>query len=728
MMQRTLGLAIVLSAALAATLALAAPAKPWMNRKLSPARRAELVLKAMTQDEKLTLVSGYFATPASFQNDYQPPKGVRINSAGYVPGIARLGLPAQWETDAGIGVATQRSQAPRERTALPSGLATAATWDPKLAEAGGAMIGAEARASGFNVMLAGGVNLAREPRNGRNFEYGGEDPLLAGTMVGAQIKGIQSNHIISTIKHFALNDQETGRTTVSVRLAEDQARMSDLLAFQIAIEVGDPGSVMCAYNRIDGVYACESDHLLNQVLKRDWGYRGYVMSDWGAVHSTVDAANHGLDQQSAASFDKENYFRAPLKQAVAAGTVPRARLDDMTRRILWAMFAKGVVDHPVADAPETIDFAAHEAVSRADAEGAIVLLKNAGGILPLAKTARKIAIIGGHADVGVMSGGGSSQVYPRGGAALTTGPDFFPGPELYFPSSPMTALQARAPQASITYADGKDTEAAAKLAAGSDVVIAFATQWSAEAFDPAFTLRSGQDALIAAVAKANPKTVVVLETGNAVAMPWLDQVAGVVEAWFPGAKGGEAIASVLSGAVNPSGRLPVTFPKSEDQLPHQEIAKGADVDYTEGAAAGYKWFDKTGAEPLFPFGHGLSYTSFEHAGLKAIDGETLSVTFTVRNSGKARGQDVAQVYVSPKVGGWEAPKRLAGFRKVDLAPGATTTVTLAVDPRLLATYDGGQWKIAGGTYEVMLGASSRDLPVKTTVTLKARTWSARAGG
>ena len=726
-MTRTLGLSLLLSTALATTAA-AAPAQPWMNRKLSPDRRAELVVGAMTQDEKLTLVSGYFATPAAFQHNYEPPKEVRLNSAGYVPGIARLGIPPQWETDAGIGVATQRTAQPRERTALPSGLATAATWDPKLAEAGGAMIGAEARASGFNVMLAGGVNLARETRNGRNFEYGGEDPLLAGSIVGAEIKGIQSNHIISTVKHYALNDQETGRTTVSVKLAEDQARMSDLLAFEIAIEVGDPGSVMCSYNRVDGVYACENDHLLNGVLKRDWGYKGYVMSDWGAVHSTVDAANHGLDQQSAASFDTENYFRAPLKAALAAGTVPKARLDDMARRILWAMFAKGVVDHPVADAPGGIDFAAHEAVSRADAEGGIVLLKNTGGVLPLAASARKIAIIGGHADIGVLSGGGSSQVYPRGGAALMTGPGIFPGPELYNPSSPMKALQDRAPQAQIKYADGQDTEAAAKLAADSDVVILFATQWSAEAFDPAFTLRQGQDGLIAAVAKANPKTVVVLETGHAVAMPWLDQVAGVVEAWFPGAKGGEAIAAVLTGEVNPSGRLPVTFPKSEDQLPHREISRGAEVDYTEGAAAGYKWFDKTGAEPLFPFGHGLSYTRFDHAGLKAVGGERLSVTFTVKNTGKVRGRDVAQIYVSPKGGGWEAPKRLAGFRKVDLAPGASTTVTLTVDPRLLAVYDGGSWKIAGGTYEVMLGASSRDLPVRATVMLKPRTWSARVGG
>ena len=718
---RFLGVAISLVALLAAASAGAAPPHPWMNPRLAPARRAELALKAMTEAEKLTLVSGYFATPAPFQHDYQPPPQVRLNSAGYVPGIPRLGIPPQWQTDAGIGVATQRSKTPRERTALPSGLATAATWDPKLAEAGGAMIGAEARASGFNVMLAGGVNLAREARNGRNFEYAGEDPLLAGRIVGAEIKGIQANHIISTIKHFALNDQETNRTTVSVTLADDQARMSDLLAFQIAIEVGDPGSVMCSYNRIGGVYACENDHLLNQVLKRGWGYRGYVMSDWGAVHSTVDAANHGLDQQSAASFDDQPYFREPLRQALAAGTVPRARLDDMARRILWALFAKGVIDHPVADQPQPIDFPRHEAVSRADAEGAIVLLKNTGGVLPLEATARRIAIIGGHADVGVLSGGGSSQVYPRGGAALTTGPDFFPGPELYYPSSPLKALQAELPQAKITYLDGRDTDAAARLAAESDLVVVFATQWSAEAFDPAFVLRSGQDALIAAVAKANPRTVVVLETGNAVAMPWLDQVPAVLEAWFPGARGGEAIARVLSGAVNPSGHLPVTFPRSEDQMPHKVVERGAEVTYSEGAAAGYKWFDKTGQAPLFAFGHGLSYSSFQTHSLRAAGGDALRISFTVRNTGRVRGKTVAQVYVSPRAGGWEAPRRLAGFRKLDLAPGAVATVSLSVDPRLLATYDGaaGCWKIVTGTYEVQLGDSAQDIQARTTVRLRA---------
>src|SRR5436190_18472208 len=305
--------------------------RPWMNAALDADRRAELVLAEMSRAEKQTLVFGYFATDAP-EKKYVAPPEARAGSAGYVPGIPRLGIPPQWETDAGIGVASQAgAKDKRGRTALPSGLATAATWDPALARRAGAMIGAEARASGFNVMLAGGVNLAREPRNGRNFEYGGEDPLLAGIIVGAHIAGIESNHVISTIKHFALNDQETDRDTVDVLIDRDQARMSDLLAFQIAIEQANPGAVMCAYNKVWGEHACESSYLLTDVLRRDWGWRGYVMSDWGAVHSTAKAVRSGTDQESGYPFDEKPFFRELLLNAVEAGEVPEARLNEMVR-------------------------------------------------------------------------------------------------------------------------------------------------------------------------------------------------------------------------------------------------------------------------------------------------------------------------------------------------------------------------------------------------------------
>ncbi|MBC7668884.1 MAG: beta-glucosidase [Gemmatimonadaceae bacterium] len=736
---RGLAMALMLSTALpaAAAHAQAAPAisaKPWMNTRLSADQRADLVVAQMTQDEKLTLVFGFFGSNQR-KPQFTPSPEARMGSAGYIPGIPRLGVPALWETDAGVGVATQRetSDPYRERTSLPSGLATAATWNPEVAYKGGAMIGSEARSSGFNVQLAGGVNLAREPRNGRNFEYGGEDPLLAGVIVGAQIRGIQSNNIISTIKHWALNAQETGRMTVSSNVADDAARASDFLAFEFAIEQSNPGSVMCAYNRINGAYACENNYLLNEVLKTDWAYPGFVMSDWGGVHSTAKAANAGLDQESAYTFDKQPFFGAPLKAAVADGSVPQARLDDMVRRITRSMFAHGLFDHPVTPGP--IDFAAHAKVTQADAEEAIVLLKN-DGLLPLlsgkgAKTAKTIAVIGSHSDVGVLSGGGSSQVFPIGGMALKgLGPTGFPGPIVYHPSSPLKALQARNPGARFTYSDGTDPAAAAKLAAQSDLVVVFAHQWAAESQDYSLTLADDQDGLIAAVGAANRKTIVVLETGGPVLMPWLDKVGAVVEAWYPGTNGGEAIARVLTGEVNPSGRLPITFPQSAAQLPRQTIdcdpAKPedfCDVAYVEGAAVGYKWFDQKGHQPLFAFGHGLSYSTFGYSGLKtSVTGDKLTVSFTVKNTGKVTGKDVPQVYVGPTAGGWESPRRLGGFKKVALAPGASTKVSVTVDPRLLATFDskGKTWEIAGGSYEVSLGSSSRTLSAKANVTVAAK--------
>ena len=725
-------LAALLLAATAASFAVAAPAPrhaeapPWMNRTLTPDQRTRLILAQMTRDEKLKLVFGYFSTDFPPRN-YAMPEGGREGSAGYVPGIPRLGIPPQWQTDAGVGVASQGgAKQKRERTALPSGMATTATWNPDMGYQGGRMIGAEARASGFNVMLAGGVDLVRDPRNGRNFEYGGEDPLLAGTMVGAEIAGIQSNNIVSTVKHYTLNDLETGRDYHNAIIDPDAARQSDLLAFQIAIERSNPGSVMCAYNQVNGTHACESKWLLTDVLRRDWGWKGFVMSDWGATHSTEAAANAGLDQDSGFPFDKQPFFGDPLRAAVAAGRVPPARLDEMAGRILTAMFAHGLIDNPVTPGP--VDTAAHHAVTRADAEQGAVLLKNEGNVLPLAPTVRRIAVIGGHADRGVLAGGGSSLVYPAGGNAVPgLEPKGWPGPVMYYPNSPLLALKSLMPSAEITFVDGSDPAAAAAAARGADVALVFVTQWAGEAFDVPYHLPDSQDALVEAVASANPRTVAILETGGPVAMPWAGRVAGILEAWYPGTAGGEAIANLVTGKTAPSGRLPVTFARDESQLPRPAIP-GAGlkdgemfaVTYSEGAAVGYKWFDAKGLEPLYPFGHGLTYTSFAYSGLRASAPRgQVTITFRVRNTGKRRGMDVPQVYVSGR--GWEAPKRLGAFRKVDLAPGQSTTVTVSVDPRLLATFSGGQWHVAAGEYKVLLGASSRDIRDTATVRLSART-------
>jgi beta-glucosidase len=702
---------------------------PWMNPQLPAAERANLAVQAMTLDEKLKLVFGYLGADTDWKKTTRPAES-HTQSAGFIYGVPRLGIPHLWQADAGLGVASQAGPDVRQGTALPSGMNTAATWDLQTAYAGGAMIGAEARAYGFNVLLAGGVNLMREPRNGRNFEYGGEDPLLAGKIVGAQIKGIQSNRIVSTLKHFALNDQETGRTTLNVKIDDKSARMSDLLALQIANEEGNPGSVMCSYNRVNGEYACENSYLLNEVLKKDWGFKGWVMSDWGATHSTVPAANAGLDQQSGIPFDLSDYFGPPLKEAVLNGWVPQARLDDMVRRILHAMFEHGVVDHPVAPAPATIDFKAHAEVSMKDAQEGMVLLKNSAGILPLNKSVKRVAVIGGYADKGVLAGGGSSLVYPAGGNAGNAvpglEPKIWPGPVMVYPSSPLAAIQKRVPHAKVSYHDGRDTAAAAKLARDADVVLVFATQWAAEAMDvPSLALPDRQDSLIAAVAAANPKTVVVLETGGPVTMPWLPKVPAVLEAWYPGTSGGEAIAGVLFGEVNPSGHLPVTFAASEAQLPrpvldgYPEVKdQRFDVHYHEGAAVGYKWFDLKGHTPLFPFGHGLSYSEFALSGLAAqVKDGIVHASFTVKNVGKVAGKEVAQVYVAPLNAAWEAPKRLAGFQKVDLKPGSSTTASVTVDPRLLAVYDSATktWRVAKGDYKVMLAASAADSKAASTV-------------
>lgn len=690
-----------------------------------PDERAAATVAKMTPDEKLTLVLSYFG---SDWEGKKPPAGARYGSAGYVPGIPRLGIPPQWETDAGVGVATQgAAETKRERTSLPSGMATAATWNPDLAFAGGRMIGSEARASGFNVMLAGGVNLARDPRNGRNFEYGGEDPLLAGTIVGSEIAGIQSNRIISTTKHYALNDLETGRKGHDVQIDPAAARMSDLLAFQLAIERGDPGSVMCAYNKVNGDFSCENDWLLNKVLKGDFGFRGYVMSDWGAVHSTVKAANNGLDQQSGWPFDDKPYYGPMLKSALAAGQVSQARLDDMATRILRSLYASGAVDDPVRESGP-IDVAANEAVSQADIEQGIVLLKNEGNLLPLGLNVRSIAVIGGHADRGVLAGSGSSLVYPRGNNAVPgLEPTGWPGPVMYFPSSPVAELQRMAPNARVTFVDGADPSAAAAAARAADVALVFATQWSSESIDVPMALDGRQDVLIEAVAAANPRTAVVLETNAGVAMPWAGRVPAIVEAWYPGSKGGAAIANVLTGRVNPSGHLPITFYASESQLPRPvRPGKNSEMDqfalpYAEGAAVGYKWLDRNRLTPLFPFGHGLSYTRFDYGPISAAPGAngSVRVQFTLRNKGDRRGMAVGQVYAAPAAGGWEAPKRLVGFAKVDLAPGAAQTVTVDVDPRLLATFDepGRAWRIVGGSYKLMLGASAGDLRANTLVNL-----------
>jgi beta-glucosidase len=734
----TASLALVLIAALiAASLAcLAAQAQtkpdtskmPWMNKTLSPDERADLVIGQMTLDEKIQMVhgTGWGVLRAG------APVPARSNfAAGFMAGIDRLGIPDINLADSAVGIRMAAYQG-RYATLLPSALGAASSWDPDSAFLYGSVIGRELRAQGSNMSIGGGVNIMREPRNGRNFEYAGEDPLLAGTMTGNLEKGLLSQHVMSDIKHYALNDQETGRTVVNVLLDKKAMRESDILAFEIAIAIADPSAVMCSYNLVEGNYACENDYLLNEVLKKDFKFKGWVVSDWGATHSTVKAALNGLDQEMPGD---DNYFNAPLKKAVQDGQVPTARLDNMVHRILRSMFAAGVVDDPpirtVVDPFRGRDDAQHIA------EESIVLLKNSGSILPLKPSAStSIALIGSHADVGVLSGGGSAQVDAPGGDAANPQPGGSKwGVPVYFPSSPLKNIQAKSPQASVKYIDGKDTAAAAQLAKSSSLAIVFVNQYMHEDMDArTLSLPDNQDALVEAVASANPNTIVVLETGGPVSMPWVDHVKGIVEMWYPGIGGAQALSNILFGDVNPSAKLPATFAKEDAQLPHPAVPgmqeavpsktgrqpkiKPFDLDYTEGAKVGYKWFEATNKQPLFPFGFGLSYTTYAYSSL-SVDDAQHTVHFTVRNTGKREGTEITQVYVALPAAAKEDYRRLAAWQRVKLAPGESKNVTLTLHPLTLSVFntDQNSWQLLPGEYSVVAGPSSSDTPLKATLHL-----------
>jgi beta-glucosidase len=700
---------------------------------LSPDERATITERQMTDEERFSLlISVMGVSPNIPVRDKRIPQGVAM-SVGYTPGVPRLGVPALLATDASLGITNPGYRPGDTATALPATVMLAASFNPALAREAGAMLGREARVRTFNVLLGGGINLARDPRNGRNFEYYSEDPLLSAVLAAEAVRGTQSEGVISTVKHYSLNCAETNRHWVDAIIEPAAHRESDLLAFQIAIERAQPGAVMTAYNKVNGDYASGNDHLINDVLKGAWGFKGYVMSDWGAT-STWDFAAKGLDQESGAQIDvrlwQAESFGEPLKAAYAAGTFPKERLSDMARRILRSIYAVGV-DKP-RPSPQ-IDMAKHDGLALEIARQGIVLLKN-DGVLPLSPaTSARIAVIGGHAERGVPTGTGSSAVVPPGGYAgiIDGGGASASGADrnLYLlPSSPLDELKKLLPKAQIDFDSGENPAEAAALVRRSDVVIAFGLRVEGEAFDLAeLSLPGSQDAVIAAVAAANPNTIVVLETGNPVAMPWRNQAKAILQAWYPGQAGGRAIAEVLAGAINPSGRLPLTFPANLSQtlrpdLPGLSTEWGTPttIRYDEGAEVGYRWFAQTGETPLYPFGHGLGYTSFAYRDLEASGGETMTATFTVANTGSREGADTAQIYLTEGAG--EKRMRLLGFERVSLQPGQSKRVTLTADARLLGRFDGsaGRWRIAAGRYRIAVGKSAGDLCLHAEVRLAAR--------
>jgi len=708
---------------------------PWMNSSLSPDERASMVVKEMTLDEKIQMLHGTGMPGLSPMS----PLAVKSNGgAGYVVGVERLGIPSIQMSDAAYGVRSSGENG-RYSTALPADVAGAASWDLDAGYEYGALIGRELRAQGYNMTLGGGTNLTREPRNGRTFEYLGEDPVLAGKMVGSVMKGLQAQHVIGDIKHYALNDQENGRNAVNVNIDKRAARESDLLAFEIGLQEGDVAAVMCSYNRAWGDYACENKYLLTDVLKKDWNFKGFVLSDWGGTHSAEKASAAGLDHEEPG----EIFFGDDLKKAVEAGKVPMSEIDDHVHRILRAMFATGVIDDPPQKS--VVDVEGGFEVAQKIAEQSTVLLKNEQSQLPLdASRIHSIAVIGPHADVGMISGGGSAQVDPPGGNAIMP-----PGKgnthwqdHIWFPTSPLRSIRAKAPSANVQFNSGSDPDAAAALAKSADVAIVFAYQWTSEGMDlESLSLPDNQDALIAKVAAANPHTVVVLESGTAVTMPWADKVSAILEAWYAGSKGAEAVANIVFGDVNPSAKLPMTFPKSEADLPHPTLVKppkatvDADkkgwrriaaglpafqVTYDEGVKVGYKWYDAENKSVLFPFGYGLSYTTYSYSNLKVTPGKNPRISFTVTNTGNRAGAEVAEVYASLPAAAAEPPKRLVCFSKVKLNGGESKEVTVEVDPKYLSIFNVEQngWQLIPGEYGFMVGGSSQNLPLKETVTLK----------
>jgi len=686
--------------------------------------RVDALLGQMTLDEKLQFIHSRYGM-----------REVPGGGAGYIQGIPRLHIPDlnMVDSSTGSGSTSQLS------TTFPATLAIAASWDRQLSYDYGATVAKQLRAQGFGMGLGGGANLAREPRGGRMFEYLGEDPVLAGELLAQRTLGTQSQQVMATIKHFAGNEQEWHRMIGNSQIDERTMRELYLLPFEIALEQGKPASVMCSYNILNGDYACENAHLLNDILKKEWHFEGQVQSDWGAAHSTAKAINAGLDEDE--DVDPPSHL-TPEKVAAAlkSGEVSQARLDDMVRRKLRVMIEVGVMDHP-AVMGGAIDFKAVNAFAQRAEEQSIVLLKNRDRQLPLqAAKLGSIAVIGAHADTAVMTGGGSGNTRNPVSRAFRdctglsfgthAGCEWWNNVWLKLDTPVLSAIRTLAPKAKVSYAgaaaDGKapfraytseEIAAAAQLARQSDVAVVFVAQPAGEDFGDLDSLSlanpTNQNELVEAVAAANPRTVVVVESGNPVLMPWKDKVAAILEAWYPGEGGGMAIAKVLFGEVNPSGKLPVSFPAREQDTPTWG-ADGKFADnpiYSEQLDIGYRWYDARNIAPMFEFGYGLSYTHFAYSKLSvSTDAKhVMTVTFTVKNDGEVAGAEVPQVYLGlhdPQ----EPPHRLAAWSKVFLKPGETRQVKLLIPARAQSVWDvaHNDWRFVPGS-AVYVGASSRDI-------------------
>ncbi|WP_433186158.1 glycoside hydrolase family 3 C-terminal domain-containing protein [Actinoallomurus sp. CA-150999] len=688
---RRLPTAIAAAVALIGPLAVAPAAVA--GRAPTPEQRAAALVAQMTLDEKIT-------------QTHTTGKGAGGISR-LVPGIPRLGIPDFLISNGPAGVGTGAVPTQPDATALPAPVALAAGFDPGLARQYGVVEGRETGNVGHSLLEAPDVNMVRVYQNGRAFENYGEDPYLASRLAVANIQGIQSQGVLAEVKHYAANDQETNRKTINEQIDDRTLHEIHLPAFEAAVKEGHVASVMCAYPSINGSFACENKHLLADVLRGQWGFRGFVQSDASATHTAVGSADAGqdLELRDNGPYDEE------LKQAVLDGKVSMQQLDTMIVRRLAIEIRAGLFDHPRTVTP--IDAAAGGAVARSVAEQTAVLLKNTGSALPLnAKGLKSIAVVGPYAQAAHPGGGGSSHVKPL------------------YTVSPVEGIQKRVGAGvTVQSADGSDAAAAAKLAASSDVAVVVVGDVEKEGADRAnLSLSADQDQLVRSVVAANPHTIVVLNSGAPVLLPWIDSVPAVLETWYPGEEDGNALAGLLFGDVNPSGKLPVTFPRSETQTPVSTPERYPGVNgtatYSEKLEVGYRWYDAQGEQPLFPFGYGLSYTSFRFGHLtvspRADSHGHVTVGVDVSNTGSRTGAEVAQVYVTAPASAGEPPKQLKGFAKVTLRPGQTKHVTLRLDARAFSIWDTAsqRWTVVGGRHVIAVGDSSRNLPVSAPVRIR----------
>lgn len=697
---------------------------PWMDTSLAPEARSELLLDAMPLDQKIQQLAGARGVIPEL-----PQCG---NPSRHIPGIPELEIPTFRITNGPVGLGGGDCSPQDKATALPVALGLAASFDPSLAYDFGNLMGGEARTLGLHELEAPGINLARLGENGRNFEYMGEDPYLAGVLASKEIQGIQDNDIIAMSKHYVLNDQEQNRGTVNVNIAENVLHELYLLPFEMSVKDGNVGSIMCSYNRVAGTYSCENEYLLNTVLRDQWGFKGYVQSDFGATHSTAPALNAGLDLE----MQNARFFtNVDIKAALDNKSLTMETIDQALNRRYVQMFKYGIFDRPIVRG--TIDAETNGSKSREIAEKTAVLLKNEGNLLPLNSSVHSIALIGKttYVDAAVAGGGGSSRVSPL----YTVSP-------LQGLQNTLTKLGSDATITKVTVAnDNSNLDAAVAAAKDADVVILMAGVVTSEGRDrPSLSLPDNQDELITAVTAANKKTALVLKDGDPVLMPWVNEVPAILEAWNPGQEDGNVVANLLFGLVNPSGKLPVTYPVAKADTPtstadrypgvNQGVLDSAgkeipQVYYSEGLEMGYRWYDAKGIKPLFAFGHGLSYTNFEISKLvvtpKTTDGtKPIKVSFFVKNAGDVAGAEVPQVYLGLPENANQPPKRLVGFEKIWLEPGEKKHVTITIDPSAsnhpLSIWDADTdaWKTLEGTYEVKVGNSSDKTTLTDSITVR----------